>query len=87
MRTLLLDLEHEARERSENLERDGRLPPGFTAKHYPMPAADYTELRRLKSALLLAEDADTFVALANNRPVPRERSWFLRRLAEIQRRR
>ena len=87
MRDLLHDLEREARERSEDLERDGRLPPGFTAERYPLPPDDYTELRRLKSALLLAEDADTFVALAKKRPVPRERSWFLRRIAEIQRRR
>ncbi len=81
MRTLLDDLEREARERSEDLERDGRVPPGFTAKHYPIPVKDHADLRRHKVALLLAQDPDTFVALAHEGKAPRR--WVTRRLTEL----
>ncbi len=81
MRDLFDDLERDARQRSEDLERDGRLPQGFTAKHYPMTPAEQRELRRLKTALTLADGADTFVALANQDRVPR--GWLERRLKEL----
>ncbi len=81
MRTLLDDLEREARERSEGLEAQGRLPAGFTQKHYPLTTSEQRELRRLKTALLLAEDADTFVALARENTMPA--GWLERRLKEL----
>ncbi len=81
MRDLLDDLEREARERSEDLERDGRLPEGFAAQHYPLPPADYADLKRHKTALLLSQDPDTFVALVHEGKAPRH--WLTRRLTEL----
>ncbi len=81
MRTLLDDLEHDARERSENLERDGRLPPGFTAKHYRISQDEHADFKRHKTALLLAQDPDTFVALVHEGKAPRR--WLTRRLTEL----
>ncbi len=84
---LMRELEHEARARSNSLEATAKLPDGFTAKHYPLTRSEQTELRRLKAALLLAEDADTFVALVKKRPLPRTESWFRHRIADLQHRR
>ena len=81
MRDDQLDYEQEARKRSDALEDANRLPQGFTAKHYPMTPAEQRELRRLKTALTLADGADTFVALANEDKVPR--GWLERRLKEL----
>ncbi len=81
MRDLFDDLEHEARQRSEDLERDGCVPAGFTAKHYPIPPAAQADLKRHKIALLLAQDPDTFVALAHEGKAPRR--WVTRRLTEL----
>lgn len=81
MRDDQLDFEQEARKRSDALEDANRLPRGFTAKHYPMTRDEQRELRRLKTALTLADGADTFVALANEDQVPR--GWLERRLKEL----
>ena len=81
MRDLFDDLEHDARKRSESLEVQGRIPQEFTAKHYPLTTSEQRELRRLKTALTLADGADTFVALANEDKVPR--GWLERRLKEL----
>ncbi len=75
------DLEQQARARSEGLEAQGRLPAGFTAEHYPLTNSEQRELRRLKTALTLAEDADTFVALARENTMPG--GWLERRLKEL----
>ena len=87
LRTDTLDFEQEARQRAVGLEAIGKLPPGFVEQHYPLSPLEQHELRRLKAAMELADDVDTFVALAKGRPLPRTRSWFHHRLAEIQRRR
>ncbi len=85
-RELLFDeLEREARQRSEALESNGKLPPGFTAEHYPMTRSELRESRRLNACLELADNADTFVALAKGRSVPR--SWLTSRLAAFVQRR
>ncbi len=81
MRDLFDDLERDARQRSEGLEAQGRLPAGFTQKHYPLTASEQRELRRLKTALTLADSADTFVALVNEDQVPR--GWLEKRLTEL----
>lgn len=67
------ELEHEARERSHGLEAIGKLPAGFTVKHYPMTVREQRELRRLKAAGYAAIDVDTFVALCKGLPVPAAR--------------
>ncbi len=81
MRDDHLDYERDARNRAKALEGENRLPKGFTAKHYPMTPMEQRELRRLKTALTLADGADTFVALANEDKVPR--GWLERRLTEL----
>ncbi len=81
MRTLLDDLEREARQGSEGLEAQGRLPAGFTQKHYPLTANEQRELRRLKTAMLLADGPDTYVALARENTMPA--GWLQRRLTEL----
>ncbi len=87
LRTDLLDFEREARQRAVGLEATGKLPAGFVDEHYALSPLEERELRRLKAALELADDADTFVALAKGRPLPRTDSWFRRRLADLQRQR
>ncbi len=81
MRTLLLDLDQQARTRARGLEGNGRLPKGFYDKHYGLLPHEEREKRRLKTALLLAEDADTFVALARENTMPT--GWLQRRLTEL----
>ncbi len=81
MRDDQLDYEQDARKCSDALEDANRLPQGFTAKHYPLSPLEQRELRRLKTALQLADGADTFVALANEDRVPR--GWLERRLKEL----
>lgn len=81
------DHETDARKRSWGLEATGKLPAGFSEQHYPLTAAELLELRRLKAAMELAEDADTYVALARGRPIPRTNSWFRKRIAGLQHRR
>ncbi len=75
------DIEHDARTRSEGLEAQGRLPAGFTQKHHPLTTAEQRELRRLKTAMLLADGPDTYVALAREGKAPRR--WLTRRLTEL----
>ncbi len=68
------ELEHEARQLAYGLEWGlGKLPKGFTEKHYPMTVREQRELRRLKAAAHAATDVDTFVALCKGRPVPASR--------------
>ncbi len=81
MRTLLLDVDQEHRTRARGLEGNGRLPKGFYDKHYGLLPYEERERKRLKTALLLAEDADTFVALAREGRAPRR--WLTRRLTEL----
>ncbi len=81
MRDLLLDVDQEARTLARGLEGNGLLPKGFCDKHYGLLPYEEREKRRLKTALLLAEDPDTFVALANEDQVPR--GWLERRLKEL----
>ncbi len=81
MRTLLLDVDQQARTRARGLEGNGRLPKGFYDKHYGLLSHEERERRRLKTALLLAEDADTFVALARENTLPG--GWLERRLKEL----
>ncbi len=67
-------LETEARERSWSLEAQGKLPVGFTAKHYPLTPAELRELKLLKNAAAAANgDADVYVALARGRTVDESR--------------
>ncbi len=84
LRTDLLDFEHEARQRAIGLEAAGKLSPGFVDEHYPLSPLEQAELRRLKAALELADDADTFVALAKGRPVSAR--WYKQRLRHLLRR-
>ncbi len=81
MRDLLLDVDQQARTRARGLEGNGRLPKGFYDKHYGLLPHEEREKRRLKTALLLAEDADTFVALARENTMPT--GWLQRRLREL----
>ncbi len=81
MRTLLLDVDQEARTLARGLEGNGRLPKGFYDKHYGILPHEERERRRLKTALLLAEDPDTFVALARENTMPA--GWLQRRLTEL----
>ncbi len=81
IRDLLLDTDQEARTRAHGLEATGKLPPGYCEQHYGLLAHEQRELRRLKTALTLADGADTFVALANEDRVPR--GWLERRLKEL----
>lgn len=64
------ELEREARQRSWGLEAIGKLPSGFTSKHYPLTIREQRELRRLKAAAHASTDVDTFVALCKGLPVP-----------------
>ncbi len=81
MRILLLDVDQQARTRARGLEDNGKLPAGFCDKHYGLLPHEERERRRLKTALLLAEDADTFVALARENTMPG--GWLERRLTEL----
>ncbi len=81
MRTLLLDVDQQARTRARGLEGNGRLPKGFYDKHYGLLPHEERERRRLKTALLLAEDVGTFVALARENTMPA--GWLERRLKEL----
>ncbi len=81
MRTLLLDVDQEARTLARGLEGNGRLPKGFYDKHYGLLPHEEREKRRLKTALTLADGADTFVALVNEDRVPR--GWLEKRLKEL----
>ncbi len=67
------ELEREARARSWGLEALGKLPSGFTSRHYPLTVREQHELRRLKAAAHAATDVDTFIALCKGRPVPASR--------------
>ncbi len=81
MRTLLLDVDQQARTIARGLEGNGRLPKGFYDKHYGLLPHEERERRRLKTALLLAEDSDTFVALARENTM--RAGWLQRRLTEL----
>ncbi len=81
MRTPLLDLDQQARTHARGLEGNGRLPKGFYDKHYGLLPHEERERRRLKTALLLAQDPDTFVALVHEGKAPRR--WLTRRLTEL----
>ncbi len=81
MRTLLLDVDQEARTLARGLEGNGRLPKGFYDKHYGLLPHEEREKRRLKTALTLADGVDTFVALVHEDQVPR--GWLERRLKEL----
>ncbi len=81
MRDLLLDADQQARTLARGLEGNGRLPKGFYDKHYGLLPYEERERRRLKTALLLAEDPDTFVALARENTLPA--GWLERRLKEL----
>jgi hypothetical protein len=67
------ELEHAARTLSYRLEALGKLPAGFTIRHYPLTTGEQQELRRLKTAGHAATDAATYVALARGEPVPAHR--------------
>ncbi len=84
MRTLLLDVDQQARTLARGLEGNGRLPKGFYDKHYGLLPHEERERRRLKTALLLAEDVDTFTGIVHGGKVPR--AWYKRRLQELLRR-
>ncbi len=81
MRQLLLDIDQEARTIARGLESNGKLPPGFCDKHYQLLPYEQRELRRLKTAMLLADGPDTYVALARENKMPR--GWMERRLREL----
>ncbi len=85
MQGLKQQLETEARQRATTLEAMGKLPAGYVDEHYPLTSSEQRELRRLDACLQLADDADTFVALAKGRSVPR--SWLKSRLASFIERR
>jgi hypothetical protein len=65
----LEQLEHEARQRSHGLEAIGKLPSGFTARHYPLTPREERELCRLKAAATMARNVETFVALVRGKAV------------------
>jgi hypothetical protein len=67
------EVEREGRARCEGLEALGKLPSGWTTKHYPMTSRERRELRRLRAAGDLAGDVDVWVALCRGRAVPRYR--------------
>lgn len=69
----LLQLDQQARQRAVSLEAAGRLPAGFTERHYPLTRLETAELRRLKAAGYAATDVDTFIALCKGDIVPAER--------------
>ena len=81
MRTLLLDVDQQARTLARGLEYNGRLPRGFCAKHYGLLPHEQRELRRLKTAILLATAPDTYIALARENTMPAD--WLQRRLNEL----
>lgn len=62
-----------AREETQRLENTGRLDAGFTETYYPLTTDDHRELRRLTTALLLADSATTYVALTKGEAVPKHR--------------
>ncbi len=84
MRTLLLDVDQQARTRARGLEGNGRLPKGFYDKHYGLLPHEEREKRLLATALLLAEDVATFTGIVNGGKVPAV--WYKRRLRELLRR-
>lgn len=69
----LSEYEAEARARAQELENRGKLPQGFTEAYYPLTPSEQAELKRLKHALAIATDADTFVALAKGQAVHESR--------------
>ncbi len=75
------ELERQARARGEGLEALGKLPIGFTTKHYPLTTREHSELQRLKVAMTLADGPDSFLAIYHGGKVPR--GWYKRRLTEI----
>lgn len=65
--------EAEARAYTQQLEDAGKVPFGYTADHHPLTAGEQAELKRLKHALTIATDADTFVALVKGQAVHESR--------------
>jgi len=84
---LFLQLESEARSRAVGLEATGKLPRGFTQRHYPLSPAESYELERLKTAAAMAVDADAYVALARGEAVPPHRiiPSFFQTISRLQR--
>ncbi len=66
---VLTEAESRARARAADLAARGRLSPELYDLYRP-PAAEEREARRLYAALVLADSADAFRALAAGRPVP-----------------
>ncbi len=81
MNELLIQLEHEARQRALTLRDTGKLHWTFIAEHYPPNPAYEREARHLNTALKLADNADTFVALIKEGRAPRQ--WMRARLREL----
>jgi len=82
IRGVLLDADQNARNEATRLETTGQLPPGFVAQHYGLTPIEAHELRRLKAAGAIADDADSYVALARGHEMTP--SWYKRRLRELR---
>lgn len=67
---LLDELTRAARADADGLEALGKLPHGFTRRHYPLTAREQRELHRLKNIAKASTSADVFVALCRGESVP-----------------
>ncbi len=76
---MLDDYEAEARTRDVTLGALGKLPEQFIQNR--LTTTESREHRRLKTALLLADSSDTFIALARQGKAPRP--WVNKRLREL----
>jgi hypothetical protein len=83
VRDILLAADQKARNEAIRLESTGQLPPQFVEKHYGLSPIEQHELRRLKASAAIADDADTYVALARGHDLPR--AWYKRRLRDLMR--
>ena len=76
------DLEREARQRAYGLEWGlGKLPAGFTERHYPLTTRERAQLRHMKACMALADSPDTYLALLRGGKVPKR--WYERRLRQL----
>lgn len=66
---LIETLERDARWEAYSLESRGKLPAGFSEQHYGLSPDDRFELARLRAALELATDFETWRDLRYGVPV------------------